>query len=632
MATKKILKSKPLYRAALFQRQTVDEEQRTVELAFSSEEPADQWFGREILDHSPGSVRLGRLRDGGPVLVDHDRRDHVGVVESVSIDSDRRGRAVVRFGNSARAREIFQDVVDGIRRSISVGYRIHKAVLEATGEDGDTYRVTDWEPFEISFVSIPADHTVGVGRSASEGADLPFEITIPQQEERNMPEQNPTPTPAPQPPVNIDEIRAQERQREQERVRTILAIGQRHGVSDLAQEFVNNGKSADEFRSAVLERMAERGKKPVDPVAPVDIELSDAETKRYSLVRALHAATTGDWRQAGFERELSETIGQQLKRGTEGFFVPTGLRMHPALAERATMVAGTPSLGGNTVPTELGSLIELLRNRMLVRQMGAQVLSGLQGNLAFPRQTGANTLYWVGENPGSDVTEGNATFDQVPLEPKTAQATTGYSRQLLAQSSLDVEAFVRNDLMQVGALGMDFASIAGTGTGNQPRGILNTTGIGSVSAGENGGAPTWAHIVALETEISADNADVGNLGYLTNAKVRGKLKTTVKEQGTGTFIWGDGSEAGFGMLNGYRAGVSNQVPGDLTKGTGTDLSAIIFGNWADLLIGEWGAMEILVDPYALKKQGLIEVTSIMMVDVAVRHPQSFAAMKDAKTS
>ena len=643
--TTKTIKTKPLFRSAFFDRAAIDQEARTVELAFSSEEPVDRWFGTEILDHSPGSVRLGRLADGGPILVDHNVRDHVGVVESVSIDQDRRGRLTARFGNSERAREIFQDVVDGIRKSVSVGYRIHKAVLEETGDEGpDVYRVTDWEPYEVSIVSVPADPSVGVGRTG-DVEENEFIVTTPE-EIRTMPEpvtndtDNNTPPPADtrgaQPPaaptVDVTQIESQARQAEQRRISDILRIGELHHVQDLARQFVDNGRSVDEFRQAVLERLGQSGGDPIPQPVTVGNDMTQREHENFSILRAMRAAISGDWSEAGLEREVSAAIAKQLGRATDGFFIPTALRMPPEMMQRAPLTAGTAATGGYTVQTEVMGLIDILRNRMLVRRMGAQVLSGLEGDLAFPRQTGTTTLYWVGENPGADVTESNATFDQVPLAPKTAQATTAYTRQFLAQSSMDVEAFVRNDLIQINALGLDLAAINGSGTANQPTGILNTTGIGSVVGGANGGAPTWSHIVQLETEVAIDNADIGTLGYLTNAKVRGKLKETEKASGTAQFVWGDNmAEPGFGELNGYRAGVSNQVPSNLTKGTGTNLSAIIFGNWADLIMGEWGVIELIVDPYSMKKQGLVEVTSIMMVDIAIRHPESFSAMQDAIT-
>ena len=170
------LKTGTLHRAATFERASVDEQARTVELAFSSEAPVARWFGAEVLDHSPASIRMDRIRNSGPVLLDHDTSRHIGVVQSVEIGQDRVGRAVVRFGKSAAAQEAFQDVVDGIRQHISVGYRVHKMVLERKEEDEETCRATDWEPLEISLVAVPADATVGVGRAAPEPDAFETEI------------------------------------------------------------------------------------------------------------------------------------------------------------------------------------------------------------------------------------------------------------------------------------------------------------------------------------------------------------------------------------------------------------------------------------------------------------------------
>ncbi len=166
-----------------FTREAIDEEARTVQLAFSSETPYARCWGNEILSHDANAIRLGRLKDGGPLLVDHDGRDHIGVIESVQIGADRVGRAVVRFGKSERAEEVFQDVKDGIRRSVSVMYLIHKSVLVEESDQLDTYKVTDWEPYEISIVSMPADTTVGVGRSANDPNPI-IELTNPVMEKK----------------------------------------------------------------------------------------------------------------------------------------------------------------------------------------------------------------------------------------------------------------------------------------------------------------------------------------------------------------------------------------------------------------------------------------------------------------
>jgi HK97 family phage major capsid protein len=286
----------------------------------------------------------------------------------------------------------------------------------------------------------------------------------------------------------------------------------------------------------------------------------------------------------------------------------------------------TSTAGGHTVATDLlsGSFIDMMRNKMATVGLGATMMNDLVGNIAIPRQTGGATSYWVAESGAA--TESQAAFDQVQMSPKTVGSMSDISRKMLLQSSLDVEAFVRNDLATSLALAIDSAAINGTGSSNQPKGVLNTTGIGSVVGGTNGAAPDWKDIVDLESAVAADNADLGALGYLTNAKVRGKLLQTEKASSTGQYVWSDNN-----TLRGYNAAVSNQVPSNLTKGSTSTCSAIVYGNWNDLIIGTWGGIDINVDTSTGSSSGTVRVVALQDVDVAVRHAESFAAMKDATT-
>ncbi|MCI0430263.1 MAG: phage major capsid protein [Rhodospirillales bacterium] len=609
------IKTGTLYRGVQIAREAIDADARTVELSFSSESPMERWFGTEILDHSPASVRLGRLKSGGPLLVDHDLREHVGVIESVSIDADRKGRALVRFGRAARAEEIWQDVQDGIRTSVSVGYRIHELKLDSEKDGEETYRAVDWEPLEVSLVSVPADVSVGVGRGEPGGE---YEIRVvddrPLNKEETM-EPN-TNTPA-APAIDVREIQNQARNAEQARVREILAIGERFNARELASEAVNGGTALDAFRAQVLERVGTQ--KPLTPPS-ADIGMSPKETQQFSIVRALNALVSGNWKGAELERDASHAVGEKMNRSPQGFFVPNEVL-------KRDLTVGTATAGGHTVATNLlaANFIDLLRNKMVVMKAGAQLLSGLVGSIAIPRQTGGASAFWVAESGAP--TESQQAFDQVTMAPKTVGAFSDISRKLLLQSSMDIEAFVRNDLATILALEIDRVALHGSGTAPEPRGIFNVSGIGDVAGGTNGAAPTWANIIELETDVSVANADVGTLAYVTNSKVRGKLKGTEKASSTGMFVWADGATP----LNGYAAHVSNQVRSDLTKGTGTSLSAIFFGNWADLIIGQWGALDIMVDPYTGSTSGTVRVVALQDVDVAVRHAESWSVMKDAIT-
>lgn len=617
----KKITSETFSRSFVMERSKVDEEKRTVEIAFSSEEPYLRWFGHEILGHEEGEVDMDFLQSGrAPLLASHDHGDQIGVIERAWLDPDRKGRAVVRFGKSKRAEEIFQDVLDGIRGNISVGYRVQEMKMIKTDEEqGDTYRVVRWQPLEASIVAVPADTSVGVGRSA--------ETTLSTREEGNMEVKEEKQEKQEQQP-DLNAIRVQAREEEIARINAITTIGKLHGFEELAGKAVESSTSVDQFRMQVLDELGKRGKRPV-AIPDAAIGMSEAEAKQFSFVRALRAlANPTDRRaqeEAAFEFEASAAVAKTMQRSAQGIMVPLEVMQRD-------LVVGTPTAGGHLKDTVLmsGSFIDMLRNRMMITHMGASMLTGLVGDVAIPRQTGGATAYWVAESGAPD--ESQQAFDQVPLAPKTVGAYTDTSRKLLKQSSIDIENFVKMDLAKVLGLAIDQAAINGLGADNQPRGILSTSGIGAVAGGDNGAAPGWSHIVGLWSEVAQDNADFGTLGFLTNSKVIGKLLTVEKANNTAQFVVSSFPDAsGLTSLAGARCGVSNQIPSNLTKGTATNCSAIIYGNWADLIIGMWGTLDLTVDPYALSTQGAVRIIALQDVDVAVRQPASFAVMKDALT-
>ncbi|WP_234729715.1 phage major capsid protein [Acidocella facilis] len=311
-----------------------------------------------------------------------------------------------------------------------------------------------------------------------------------------------------------------------------------------------------------------------------------------------------------------------------------------AEAQRATSATAYGATIGTTggaslVATTLlaGSFIDVLRAKARVMSLGPTLLSGLVGNIAIPRQDEPASAYWL-DPEGGDTGESEGSFDQVTLIPKTVGARSQYTRQLLMQSTPDIEMLVRNDLAKVLALAIDAACISGTGANGQPTGILNTAGIGSVVLGANGGPLTIDALIELETTLTEANVDEENLAYLTNAKQIGGLKGL--KDANGRYLWtqypgvfGQRTPTP-GEINGYPVARSNNVPGNLAKGTGTNLSAAIFGNWSDLIIGEWGAIEILPNPFGAGfNSGSIDIRAFQSVDVKLRHPASFAAITDA---
>lgn len=593
-----------LERAFGVERAKVDEAARTVELSFASETPYERWWGIEILDCTPTAMRMGRLTSGGPLLCDHDTRDQIGVIESVQLGADRVARAVVRFGKSARAEEVFRDVVDGIRRNVSVGYQIHAAQLVETNEDEDTYRVTDWEPYEVSLVSVPADASVGVGRSAGEESPVIHTQIITKESPVTTAVIEPTAAPAaPAAPAiaNADTQRQMADQRKQ--ISEMIAIGDqfsRYNGPALAREAIEKGETVDQLRGKIMNAMT-----AAQTTQVTNLDLSAKDQKRFSIFKAIRALTDKSWRGAEFELEchneiLKRTGLQEAIHG--GFYLPMDV-------QKRDLTVATASAGGNLVATDLQSqnFIDLLRARARVAQLGATMLPGLVGNVSIPKLTGAATAYWL-TNEATAITESQQTVGQLALAPKNLGAYTELSRQLMLQSTPAAEALVMNDLAKVLALAIDLAALEGSGSSGQPTGISNTAGIGSVSGTSLG----LAGMIEFQTDTGTANALADNSAYLTTPAVAGLLMQRARFSNTDTPLW-TGSVLD-GQACGYRASTTTQMTA----------ASMIFGDFSQVVIGEWGMLEIALNPYANFTAAITGIRAIQSVDVGVRQAAAFS--------
>ena len=581
---------KLISRAVSAEKKVIDVEARRVQIAVSSEEPVERGYGNEVLDHSERSIDLSFLNSGrAPLLLDHDPRQQIGVVESVTLDgSARRLRATVRFGKNGLAKDVFDDVSDGIRSNISVGYQVNK--LEQDGKG--SYRAVDWLPMEVSVVSIPADRTVGVGRSADD--DL----------------QHRTPNPTPQKEATMSDIDIEAVKAEAVRAAAkdhaeIYALGGKHQQRDMAEKAVAEGRTLAEFRGELLNVI---GNKPLDNT---EIGLAPKEVRQFSLLKAIraHANPTDRAAQqaAAFELEASAAASEAYGREAQGIMIPNEVLRSWAVRDLNT----TDDAAVIADDFRGGSFIDVLRNQSSVMQAGATMLSGLSGNVKIPKKTAASAASWISTEGGAS-SESEPTLGQVTMAPKTLGAFTDITRLMMMQSSLDIEALVRNDLSTAIALAIDLGALAGSGASGQPTGVKNTAGINAPTnfAAAN---PTFAEVVAMETAVAEDNALSGNLAYIAPAGMYGALKTTAKDAGSGQFVVGPD-----GNMNGYNTIVSNQV-------TAGDL---YFGNFADLLIGMYGGLDIVVDPYTSSTSGTVRIVALQTCDVAVRHAVSFAFNND----
>ncbi len=356
---------------------------------------------------------------------------------------------------------------------------------------------------------------------------------------------------------------------------------------------------------------------------PKELGLSKTEKRKYSLLNALGHIQKGNWNELSLERECSDAIANRLGKQPRGIYVPTEIGWG-----QRDMTVGSNTAGGFLKSTDhlADSFVDALRATSLVFNLGSRRMTGLVGDVQIPALNASTSTYWVAES-GSP-TEGAPTVRQITMSPKTVGCYVDLSRKLMIQSSPDAEEIFRNDMVMQIASAVDSVAINGGGS-NEPTGILQTSGIGASNMGDNGLAPTWESVVNNVREVSIDNALGGNLAFLTNPKVAAKMRNVVRVASTDSkMILGDKNE-----LFGYPIHLTTLVPSNLTKGTSSGVcSAMIFGNFNDLVIGEWGALDILFDPYTNSAQGAMRVTVFMDVDVAVRHAQSFSATQDYLTT
>lgn len=355
------------------------------------------------------------------------------------------------------------------------------------------------------------------------------------------------------------------------------------------------------------------------------------DPSKYRLLRAINLLA--DKRPLdGYEGEISQEIALRTDAVPNGFYMPAALSMractpgdlraHQQAAERRNFDT-TAGAGGIPTILDTGRFIDSLKAKPVVAQMGATFIADCVGALALPRMATNIQTYWVGESTAP--TQSNPTLDQVPFAAKTLGAWTLITRRMRHQTSLDIENMVRRNMLWFMALGIDNAALNGTGSGSMPTGLFSISGIGTTALGTNGTDPTWAALVAQESAINDANAMAENMGYLTSQVGKGKLKTTTKIASSqySNFLWDAGD-----TINGYKAKSSTLISKTLTKGSGTNLTASIFGNWASLIIALWGGIDIIVDPYSNSTAGDLKVTMLQDADINVDHVESFNKIVD----
>lgn len=580
----------------------------------SSERPVRRWFGTEVLSHERSAVDTSRIDVGAaPLLFNHNWDDPIGMVNAGRIEG---GRMVVdaHLFDTERAREV-RAMIEGGMRNVSIGYQIE--VLEEN-QKTETFTATRWMPLEVSFVTVPADISVGVGRSEDDTAKPVRLVRIESRVEAATPATPPASpaiittkgaimaeiieTPAGQNADTRDSAAT-----ERLRIRSLTDLGRQHKIGDdEVRSWIDDPNcTADDAARRVLDVLTARAGTQ-RAVIPSEVGLSRKETENFSTMKAIRAIVHKDWSKAGLELEAHTEIQRRLggnPLNENSFFIPMEIQARQ-MATRDMTTAGVS--GSNfLVGTENMSFIELLRNRSVSVRMGGRMMGGMVGNVTIPRQTAATPAIWL-SSESTAITEGQPTIGQLPMSPKHVGAYTEISRLLMLQSSPSAESLVMSDLAQSVALAVDLAALSGTGASGQPTGITATAGVGSVT----GTSLAYAGMLEFQTDIG--NALAPNCGYVTTAAVAALLATRVKFASTASPLW-DGS-----LLDANVCGFRGMSSAQMAAAT------MIFGDFSQVVIAEWGSLAIEVNPYANFQAGIIGVRAMYAVDVGIRIPGAFS--------
>lgn len=679
MTTKTIsIPEGPLYRAATIEVRE-DGEKKSFSMSISSDTPYKRYDWRadedywEVLDHTPGGMDDTRLKAGLPILFNHDRNQHLGRATSFTNDGHKCTVKDITWSGSDFAQGKRKDAEIGALPDTSVGYKIADEGECIGAKDGCPIYKFKWEPYEGSLVTIPADISVGAGRSHKDDT-LTREIIVkmknPVDDTDKKTQTKAMATELAEPPAKeapkIDLVKERkdaqaEFKASAKKIREwVSATCKNHPewrapLDVIAEKHIDGDADFNAFRDEAYPAIP--GAKSVDtPHEEADLGMSKKDRKRFSLCKAYLEAHLGKGL-TGIEKEVTEAASKHYagkdSRAFSGLCIPEDMKRASfaedhdlgsqamrslaetvntlAVMQQRTLNVSTFTAGGALVGTDLlgGSMIDILRNATLIGQgpLGITELGGLIGNIAIPRQTATGTVYWLPE--GGTVTGTDVAFAQLLMVPHRMGARSSYTKQLLAQASTGVEAFVRQDQMLAMAVEEDRVTILGTGLNGEPLGITNTTGV--LSNVTFGGNATFAKIVALEYGLENANVRTGQMAIITSPVTKSYLKQTLMVSASTfpIYLW-MAAKGEFPTINGVMAGIVNEYPAYATKNVTTNV--VIQGVFQNVMKARWAGLDAVIDPYTGAASETIYVTLNQWLDIGLRYPQAFNCSTDAPTS
>jgi len=608
--------------------------ERKYEFVFSSEAPVEnRWiwvndqvgwgYGTEILLHGQDNVDMSWIASGNaPFLSNHEADEYLADIVGASLENRKLKVLDLDWSVALEAQNVKNDIDGGRRKNVSVGYIIQEVVEVRPWNPSQgilgIYHITRWKPMECSSVTIPAVETVGFGRSgeaesAPNGAvyETVFYRMKNQSQSENagatmLPENNEQHRGGSAPePVSMT---VEHRESDSARIHAIADLNRDKfpGGLEIGARAIAEGISAEEF---FKERYAPAMKAESERQATVKIGLSDKEKKQFSMLRLLRHLSDDKSADAGYELEVCNAYASARGTGPARGGVLVPYEAIP-IQSRAAIVSSTTGSGA-VEEIHSGEVIDFLREQGVVTRAGARMLAGLVGKFDMARIGVGTTSYWVGEltEGNTDISTSSMDIDLLQFTAKTVGVNQGVTRRMMHQTSLDVEAIVRSDIFASLADAIDSAALAGYGASNQPAGVMYTSGVNTeVMATE--ATPLWSDIVNMETAIAEDKALRGALAYVCHPTCIGNMKQTLKASGVAGYITENN------QINGYNYfSTCNAVK--------SSAKSVIFGNWNELMIGMWGGIEILADPYSYSRKGIVSITAFQDVDIQLRNPVSF---------
>lgn len=567
--------------------------------------------GHEVLGHAKGEIDESRMKDG-LVIQDTHWGDQIGIIRKPELKDGKLG-GVIEFGCGERAQEIARDAAAGIRRNMSVGYIVREYKKVGKAEDGlPIFRVTKWTPYEASFVNVPADTNIGVGRvadTADEGRGDAVRAAV----------------------VEPSAVTPKEKEMDAKTIAALMAKAERaHMKAADVSAMIEAGKTETEIANEIAERACayadELAKKPAQPEPQKKTAIFDGGDERkivkeYNLLNVIRALAKDGSPDVGFEREISDQIAKAQHKDARGFYIPEAVLVR-AITGKTNVTGEIVGNGAATVETSLlaSQYIDELVATTVLGAAGVQTVGGLVGDIAIPKGT-AVTAGWIAEK--DNATTKTPTFSQVPGTPHTAAANAILSRRLVIQSSLAVQNLVARLIMEAIGRAVEAAAFDGTGTNNQPTGLSATTGVGAVTM--TAGAPTKANLVDFWEKVYTANAAGANMKYIGSPAVKALLCKTLDITTVSNGKAGDSAAIVGGVGAGYLCSKDAKVEGfDFLMSALCNSKKLYFGNWAEILMCFWSGVDMIVDPYTYSAKGAWQVTAFQDCDVIVRHPAAFA--------